>query len=85
MPKTYFNAGEISHMGKIRQAYRRLDEWMWGLSRGKYALLIGFTAALGVLAVGIVFKEINQFFAVGIGLTLGILNYIFNPNQRDEE
>lgn len=64
--------------------YRRLDNWVWGLSRVEYALLTGTTAALGALAVGTVFGAPDYAFAFGLGLTMTVVYYLFNPNQRDE-
>jgi len=34
--------------------YARTDEWARGLSRGRYAVLLGATTGVGVLAVGLV-------------------------------
>lgn len=71
-------------MDKIRQVYRRLDDWVWGLSRGEYAILTGITAASGSLAVTFALGDPNYAFAIGIGLTLTGLYYWSNPNQKQE-
>jgi len=68
----------------IQDIYRSLDSWVWGLSRGKYAILTGFTAALGVLVVSFALGDPDYAFAIGISLTLAALNYWSNPNQREE-
>ncbi|OYR40168.1 MULTISPECIES: hypothetical protein [unclassified Halorubrum] len=39
-------------MTAIRGLYERVDEWARGLSRGRYAALLGASAGVGVLAVG---------------------------------
>jgi hypothetical protein len=71
-------------MDDIRQVYRRLDNWVRGFSRGTYAILTGTTAALGSLVVTFVLGTPNYAFPIGIGLTLTVLNYWSNPNQRKE-
>lgn len=70
-------------MDNLRQVYRCIDDWVLSLSRGKYAVLIGVLSALGVLAVGTVFENLDYAFAVGISVTLAVLNYISNPNQKE--
>lgn len=71
-------------MSNIRQVYRRLDSWASGLSRGKYAILIGATVALGSLAVTFALGDPDYAFATGISLTMTVLYYWSNPNQKEE-
>lgn len=71
-------------MDRLRRAYRRLDTWVLGLSRGGYAVLVGVISAFGVLAVGAAFGEPNYAFALGISVTLAGLNYLSDPNRRTE-
>jgi len=71
-------------MDSIRQMYNRIDDWVWELSRGKYAVLTGFTAAFSSFVVTLALGDPNYAFAVGIGLTLTVLYYWSNPNHKDE-
>ncbi len=71
-------------MDVIPQLYRRLDDWVWGLSRRAYAILTGLTAGLGSLLVSVAFGDPDLVFAVGIGLGLTLLYYWSDPNQRAE-
>ncbi|ELY80195.1 hypothetical protein [Natrinema gari] len=71
-------------MVDIRAAYRRLDEWVGGFSRGTYAVFVACQSALGVLAVGAVLGEANYAFAMGFGGTKLVLTYLSDPNHREE-
>jgi hypothetical protein len=71
-------------MGNIRQLYRKIDDWAWGLSRGKYAILPGFIAGFSAFVVSVALGEPNYGFAIGMGLTLAVLYYWSNPNQKEE-
>jgi hypothetical protein len=71
-------------MERLRRVYTRLDDWVWGRSRLGYAVLTGTLAAFGVLVVGLVLGDLDHYFALGIGITLAVLNYWSDPNQRDE-
>jgi hypothetical protein len=57
---------------------------VWGLSRGKYAILTGVIAALCSLVITFVFGGLNYGFPIGIGLSLTILYYWSDPNQKEE-
>jgi uncharacterized membrane protein len=70
-------------MSDIRQQYHRLDEWMRNLSRIQYAVLIGLASALSVLAIGTLMSDSVTFEAVVIGLSMTVVYYAWNPNQRD--
>lgn len=69
-------------MSKLRQAYNRIDEKIRGLSRAKYAMLIGFTSATCALIASIAIGEPDYIFSTTIGFTLAILNYLLNPNSQ---
>ena len=71
-------------MYSIAQNYKHLNHWAMNLSRSKYAILTGFSAAFGVLAVSVALGEPDYAFAIGISLTLATLNYWSNPNQNEE-
>ncbi|WP_193570604.1 hypothetical protein [Halorubellus sp. JP-L1] len=64
--------------------YRRLDEWAWGLSRLRYALLTGVVAAVGSIAVSVAFGSPSYVFALGIGIALAVLNYLSDPNRTED-
>ena len=71
-------------MESVRDLYRKIDDWAWGLSRGTYAIASGLIAGFSVLAVSTVLGDPSYIFAVGIGLTLTVLYYWSNPNQKAE-
>lgn len=71
-------------MGSVRGLYRNIDDWAWRLSRGTYAIVSGLIAGFSVLAVSTVLGDPSYIFAVGIGLTLTVLYYWSNPNQKEE-
>lgn len=54
-------------MDSTRRAYRRLGTWAWGLSRCKYALLVGVTTALAAVAVTFAVGEPGYAFVIGLG------------------
>ena len=70
-------------MSDIKHQYHRLDEWMRSLSRIQYAALIGLTSALSVLAIGTLMSGSVTFEAVAMGLSMIIVYYAWNPNQKD--
>ncbi|ELY82444.1 hypothetical protein [Natrinema pallidum] len=39
-------------MGGVKRLYDRTDAWLRGLSRGRYAAVLGLATGIGVLAVG---------------------------------
>jgi len=71
-------------MGTIRQLYRKIDDWAWGLSRGKYAILAGFIAGLTAFAVSVALGDPNYVIAITMSLTLTVFYYCFSPNQKEE-
>lgn len=68
-------------MYNSRQIYDRIDNKIKEMSRIKYAVLTGFTAALTALIVSLGLGDPNYIFSVTIGITLTILNYLSHPNQ----
>ncbi len=71
-------------MARIRQVYAHLDSEVWRLPRSKYAILTGVIAALGNLVITLALGNPNYAFAIGTGLTLTVLSYWYNPNQKEE-
>lgn len=69
-------------MRNVHHFYHRLDEWTRNLSRGGYAALIGAVSTLSYLLVSILFGELETLKAVTMGVTLTILFYASNPNQK---
>jgi len=82
--KELFAPPKTAHMGRVRKLYKRLDNWVLELSRGKHAILIGFAAALGSLGVSLALGDPNYAVAIGIGLSSIAFNYWSNPNQKEE-
>ena len=71
-------------MSNLRELYRKADDWAWGLSRGTYAIVSGVIAGFSLLAVSTALGDPNYIFAIGMGLTLTVLYYWYNPNQKAE-
>ncbi|EMA63797.1 hypothetical protein [Halorubrum kocurii] len=69
-------------MVRVPEAYRRLDRWIRGFSRGSYALLVGVTAGLSSLAVSALLGSPDWVFAVTMFVTLSAFNYWFDPNSE---
>ncbi len=44
-------------MATVRRLFRRADQWARGLSRTRYAALLGASAAIGVLTVGLLISQ----------------------------
>jgi hypothetical protein len=64
-----------------RRLYARFDTWSRNLSRGSYAVLVGFASGLTFLGVSAVFGNTMTAGAVAFGATMVLLQYVFNPNQ----
>lgn len=71
-------------MDTTTQLYHRLDEWARGLSRLRYAALIGVISASSVLLVGTLVGGSTTIEAITMGLTLAILFYAFDPNHQEQ-
>jgi len=58
--------------------YERADEWARGLSRGRYAALLGASAGVGVLAVGLALSgDVLLVRALTMALVMFGLEYTF--------
>jgi hypothetical protein len=71
-------------MENLRNLYNKIDDWAWGLSRGKYAIFTGFIAGFSSFSVSVALGDPNYNFGIGISLTLTVLYYWSNPNQREK-
>lgn len=69
-------------MHRLRSAYRRVDEWARGLSRGPYALLTGVTTGLLVLALTGVLGDPLVFDAVLMTVCMTVVFYWGDPNNE---
>lgn len=69
-------------MDGLRRQYRRLDDWVSGLSRGPYALLTGVLTGLLVLATTTVVEgpDVGQAAAMTVGMTVAF--YWADPNSE---
>lgn len=66
-------------MSVLRQTYYRLDNWVRGLSRVRYAILVGVVSAVGVWIISLFTNSLNLFYAVALGISNIIVFYWFNP------
>ena len=64
--------------------YRKVDNWVRGLSRGIFAILSGVIAGFSVLIVSTVLGDPDYTFAILMSLTLTVLYYWFYPNYIAE-
>lgn len=71
------------YMGSLRGLYQQLDDQVRGLSRGSYALLVGFVSAGGVFAVRLLLPGDGSFGPVVMGITMAIIYYAFDPNNTN--
>ncbi|TKX71662.1 MULTISPECIES: hypothetical protein [Halorubrum] len=71
-------------MAGPRELSRRLDDWVRGLSRLRYALLTGVIVTASVLAVGVIFDDSTTVQAVTMGVTMAVLYYAFDVNAEDD-
>ena len=69
-------------MADLRGLYRRLDNRVRGLSRGSYALLVGFFSAVGVFAARLLLPGDGSFGPVMMGITMAVVYYAFDPNSE---
>jgi len=66
-------------MSVLHQTYYRVDNWVRGLSRIRYAILVGIVSAVGVWIVSLFTSSLNLFYAVALGVSNIIVFYWFNP------
>jgi len=72
-------------MVPVRRLFKQVDQWARGLSRARYAGLLGASAAFGVLIVGLLLSEewyIVQ--ALTMGFVMLALEYAFGKFQMEE-
>ena len=76
---TVFRSGLLlAGVTAIRGLYERVDEWARGLSRGRYAALLGASAGVGVLAVGLALSgDVLLVRALTMALVMFGLEYTF--------
>ncbi|ERG92283.1 MAG: hypothetical protein J07HQW1_02318 [Haloquadratum walsbyi J07HQW1] len=67
------------NMSVLHQTYYRVDNWVRGLSRIRYAILVGIVSAVGVWIVSLFTSSLNLFYAVALGVSNIIVFYWFNP------
>lgn len=66
----------------MAQLYRRLDEKIRDLSRAQYAVLTGVLTTVALLVVDILLREPSVENAVIMGLSMTIVYYWFNPDDK---
>ena len=65
-------------MTTVKGLYDRADEWSRGLSRGRYAAVLGASAGVGVLAVGLLLSgDLILVRALTMALVMFGLEYAF--------
>jgi hypothetical protein len=74
----------------ITGLYARADEWARGLSRGRYAAVLGASAGGGILAVGLALSgELLLVRALTMAVVMFGLEYAFGafsgPNESSSE
>ncbi|WP_312909364.1 hypothetical protein [Natronosalvus caseinilyticus] len=73
-------------MNTVTRLYMRADEWAKGLSRVRYAALLGMSAGIGVLAVGLLLSdEFPLVQALTMGIVMFSLECAFGAFQTTEE
>lgn len=63
----------------VLQSYYRLEAWVEGLPRLKYAIAIGVASFFGVFAGSLFFQGLTTVHAVMMGVTTVIIYYAFDP------
>jgi len=71
-------------MVPIPHAIRQVDRWARELSRTRYAVLLGASAAIGVLLVGFLLQEFLLLRALTMGVVMFGLEYTFEAFQTTE-
>lgn len=59
-------------MTTVKNLYNRIDEWLLGLSRRRYAVFLGASTAIGVLIANLF---LNADFPVLSALTMGLVMF----------
>lgn len=73
-------------MHTAKRLYNRVDKWARGLSRGRYAALLGATAAAGILGVGLLLGgDILLVRALTMALVMFGLEYTFGAFRPSED
>ncbi|USZ73307.1 hypothetical protein [Natronosalvus halobius] len=73
-------------MNAVTRLYRRTDEWAKGLSRVRHAALLGTSAGVGVLTVGLLLSgDLPLVQALTMGLVMFSLECAFGAFQTTEE
>ncbi|MFC7232780.1 hypothetical protein ACFQMM_18125 [Saliphagus sp. GCM10025308] len=73
-------------MNAVTRLYRRTDEWAKGLSHVQYAALLGMSAGVGVLVVGVTLSdEFLLVQALTMGLVMFSLECVFGKYQTTGE
>lgn len=70
-------------MSEMRNLYEHLEDRIQDLSRVNYAVLVGLSSAVGLLAVSAVINESMTDSAVMLGIAMALVYYWFNPTQKD--
>ncbi|MFD1646912.1 hypothetical protein [Haloarchaeobius litoreus] len=72
-------------MSFIRRLFNQVDQWASNLSRARYAVFLGASAATGVLVVGLLLsEELYIVQAVAMGVVMLVLEYTFGKFQAAE-
>ncbi|WP_123536655.1 hypothetical protein [Halosimplex salinum] len=70
----------------LRRLYGHSDEWVRNISRGPYAVLLGLSGAVGVLAVGLLLsRELLLVQAFAMAFVLFGLEYTFGAFRATDE
>jgi hypothetical protein len=70
-------------MTSVRRLFNQIDQWARDLSRARYAVFLGASAAFGVLVVGLRLSEkLYVVQALTMGFVMLILEYGFGKFQE---
>ena len=73
-------------MDIVRRSYNRTDEWLKSLSQGQYGVVLGLSAGVGMLVMGLLIAdELYLVRAITIALVMFGLEYVFGLHQTTEE
>jgi hypothetical protein len=72
-------------MSPVRRIFNYADQWARGLSRARYAVFLGASAAIGVLVVGgLLSEQLYLVQAFTMGVVMFALEYAFGKVQTTE-